>query len=139
MQAADGTLPNANHNFGTPTPPVVEPGELTIGDLVPGWDGNGYTVTKDGNDQTVSFSSHRGYELVKSEITHYTEDMAFLYLNVTLNDDINLGVYAGSISLYEHVKVARGNKQIAIPLTTRFRLAKPILPYLLILTISVLL
>ena len=110
-------LANANHNFGTPTPPVVEPGELTIGDLVPGWDGNGYTVTKDGNDQTVSFSSHRGYELVKSEITHYTEDMAFLYLNVTLNDDINLGVYAGSISLYEHVKVARGNKQIAIPLT----------------------
>ncbi len=28
-------LANANHNFGTPTPPVVEPGELTIGDLVP--------------------------------------------------------------------------------------------------------
>lgn len=91
-------LANENHNFGTPTPPVVE-GDLTVGDMVAtpnDQNPNPLSVSKSGNDQTVSFSAAPSWNTVTAQVTNYTSDYKYLYLEFTASDRFKMSVRAGN-------------------------------------------
>ena len=91
-------LANENHSFGTPTPPVVE-GDLTVGDMVATPNAetpNPLSVSKSGNDQIVSFSAAPSWNTVTAQVTNYTSDYKYLYLEFTASDRFKMSVRAGN-------------------------------------------
>lgn len=91
-------LADGNHSLGTPTPFPIE-GDLTVGDMVATENTaspNPLTVTKADGEQTVSFSAAPGWNTITAQVSNYTSDYKFLYLEFTANDKFTMSVRAGS-------------------------------------------
>lgn len=113
-------LSTTSHNFGTPTPipPAPVEGELEIGEfgLKPEDVGTFTLGSDDDSVLIVSSTKSCGYTPVIAEVTNYTSDYQYLYLNFNMNADTKIGVYFGGTSVYEHVQTSKETTEISIPI-----------------------